>query len=208
MRGADAPLPRASRQAVESGTQLAPVTATRRPHGARAAKADLTWARSTWRARLPTVGRAANGGFMRTTSGRTSGSRSRMRSALCRVADASGKISARRPWRTGESSFRCSRAGSSRTAAGSAARTPVPAEGSSTVSPARTSAARKAAQAIGSGVENWSNATWCSLRCEWVGSSAAMRSIMARNAAGESAASRMARPQRRRNSTVAASAAS
>ena len=84
----------------------------------------------------------------------------------------------------------------------------MPAEGSRIVSPGRTSAARNAAQASGSGVENWSKATWCSLRWEWVGSSAAMRSIMARNASGVAAESRMERPQRRTNSTVAASAAS
>ena len=84
----------------------------------------------------------------------------------------------------------------------------MPAEGSSTVSPGWMSDARNAAHASASGVENWSKATWCSERCEWVGSSAAMRSTMARNASGVPAASSIERPQRRRNSTVAASAAS
>lgn len=41
------------------------------------------------------------------------------------------------------------------------------------MSSGRTSAARNAAQASASGVENWSKATWCSLRCVCVGSSAA-----------------------------------
>ena len=131
-----------------------------------------------------------------------------MCSALCLDTVASGKIAASSAWRMGDSSLRNRRAGSSSAPAASAASTPVPADGSSTVSPGWTSAARNAAQASGSGVENWSKATWCSLRCEWLGSSAAMRSTMVRNASGVAAWPRMSWAQRRRNSTVAASAAS
>ena len=72
---------KASRQAASPGTQWAEVMAARRPPGGSMENAERRWRRSaSWRMRS-TPGVAENGGFISTTVGRTSWSRSAMASA-------------------------------------------------------------------------------------------------------------------------------
>ena len=138
---------KARRQAASPGTQCAEVTAASRPPGGSIAHAERRWFKSaSWRRRA-TPGLTENGGFIRTTVGRTKGRWSAMASALQRVTDAPEKSPSRSPARVGASSFRCSAPSALLPSAHSAstASMPVPAEGSSTTSPGRTAAAWSAA---------------------------------------------------------------
>ncbi len=88
------------------------------------------------------------------------------------------------------------------------ARSPVPAEGSSTRSVGVIAAAVLAAKPSSIGVENCWSAWLSSERRVWDGSSAASLASMARNADGDAARPRMAGPNLRRNRICAASQAS
>ena len=76
---------KASFQACEAGPQWEDEMATRRPPGGSMEAAERMCRRSTWRRVRPMPGLAEKGGFIRTTPGRRSGSRSAIDSALWRV---------------------------------------------------------------------------------------------------------------------------
>ena len=128
--------------------QLAEVMAASRPPAGSMEKAERKWRKSaSWRMRL-TPGETENGGFINTTLGAMAGRRSAMASALCRVTGTHPEIAAREVRRAlPASSFRCKAPAVRSPSAHSAitASIPVPAEGSSTLSPGLTAAACNAA---------------------------------------------------------------
>ena len=135
--------PNAPFQAASPGAQLADVTATSLPPLGSIEQAERTCRKSAPRRLRETPGVAENGGFISTTEGRRCGRKSASDSPLWRVTSAFGKSPASIAARTGAISLRCSAPASFIPSAHWAmtASIPVPAEGSSTVSPGRTAAA-------------------------------------------------------------------
>ena len=197
---------KASRQFEFSGERLAPVMATRRPPSASRARADEMCRSAASATRSLTWAATEKGGFINTTVGRTAGSRwSWMWAASCRVTPTHGNRRSRRDARVSANSLSTKLA-----PANSAwiARSPVPAEGSSTRSAGVIAAAAHATKPRPIGVENCWSAWLSSERRVCDGSSPASLASIARNADGDAARSRMAGPNLRRNRTCAASQAS
>ena len=135
------------RPTASPSTQWAEVIVTSRPPGGSIEAAERTWRRSaSWRLRS-TPGVAENGGFINTTVGRMSRSRSAMDSALKAVTTDPGKSCVSSRARVWAYSLRYSLPVAEPPSAHSAitASMPVPALGSSTTSPGRTAAACNAA---------------------------------------------------------------
>ena len=134
-----------------SGAKLAPVMVTSRPPGARRASAEATWRKAASRMRPSTWAMTENGGFISTTVGTRQGSRwSSIWAASKRVTERAGKREESRPARISASSLTRSvpPAISARMA-----RSPVPAEGSSTRSAGVIAAAVTATKPSGIGVD-------------------------------------------------------
>ena len=129
------------------GAQWAEVIVTSRPPGGSIEVAERTWRRSASRVMRWTPGVAENGGFISTTVGRTSRSRSAMVSALKAVTTAAGNssVSNRALTRAYSLRWRLPTAVLPSAHCAITASMPVPADGSSTTSPGRIAAAWRAA---------------------------------------------------------------
>ena len=135
------------RPTASPGAQWAEVIVTSRPPGGSIEAAERTWRRSASRVVRSTPGVAENGGFISTTVGRTSCSRSAMDSALNAVTTACGNSRVSSRARVCAYSLRWRLPVTEVPSAHSAitASMPVPALGSSTTSPGRIAAAWRAA---------------------------------------------------------------
>ena len=197
---------KASRHAGASGAQPAPVMATSRPPCSSRAKAEAIWRSAASFTVRSTCATAENGGFIRMTLGRAEmGMRSSIDAASCLLTatpenkcDSSAALPS-------ASSFSTSLAPAS---SAWIANMPVPAEGSSTVSPTPIEAATTATNDRPAGVEYCCKAWLVSERRVWVGMRADTRSISARERDREPPREKIAGPKRRRKRICATSQAS